>query len=135
MSESRYSVTRRIGPVSAMHAILGLPEGHECRNMHGHNLYVEVTVGAGELTGPGFVVDFNDLAPLEEYLRSWSRLESLNSLFQGQDPTVERLAEHIAAWYGRHIAPGANGELVAVTVHENETCSATFRPAPQAVPR
>jgi 6-pyruvoyltetrahydropterin/6-carboxytetrahydropterin synthase len=122
-----YNIKKRIGPISVMHAILGFPEGHECRNMHGHNLYVELTISADKLVPPGLVVDFNDLAPLEQYLATWSRMESLNTLFDdGADPTVEHLAEHIAAWYLKHIAPGVNGWLEAVTVQENETCSATF---------
>ncbi|MFE6164134.1 6-pyruvoyl tetrahydropterin synthase family protein [Streptomyces sp. NPDC056486] len=123
----RYTVTKKIGPISVMHAIVGLPEGHPCRNMHGHNLYVELAIGADQLIRPGFVVDFNDLEPVESYLKSWSRLDSLAVLFpSGRDATVEHLAEHVADWYTEQIQPKTSGRLLSVTVHENDTCSATF---------
>ncbi|MBC9718437.1 6-carboxytetrahydropterin synthase [Streptomyces sp. TRM66268-LWL] len=124
----RYTVQKKIGPISAMHAINSLPEGHECRNLHGHNLYVDLTLGADKLTEPGFVIDFNDLAPVETYLRSWSRMESLGELFpDGRDATVEHLAEHVADWYATNIAPTAPScQLLSVTVHETDTCSATY---------
>ncbi|GGV62920.1 hypothetical protein GCM10010277_68630 [Streptomyces longisporoflavus] len=123
----RYTVTKRIGPISVMHAIYGLPDHHPCRNMHGHNLYVELAIGADQLVHPGFVVDFNDLEAVEDYLKSWSRLDSLAALFpSGRDATVERLAEHVADWYREQIQPETSGLLLSVTVHETDSCSATF---------
>lgn len=126
-----FSITRRIGPICAVHALGRLPEGHGCRNVHGHNFYVQVTISASKLTDEGFVIDFADLAPLEAYLLSWSRLEGgLNELFDDQDPTVEHLAEHIADWFEKHLASTSHGRLTQVRVEETESCWAEYSVEP-----
>ena len=48
----------------AAHHLDGLPEGHKCARVHGHTWTVEVVLAAVTLTGPGFVTDFGELAPL-----------------------------------------------------------------------
>jgi 6-pyruvoyltetrahydropterin/6-carboxytetrahydropterin synthase len=42
----------------AAHSLPHLPEGHKCRNVHGHRYRVEITVSAPDLDHAGRVVDF-----------------------------------------------------------------------------
>jgi 6-pyruvoyltetrahydropterin/6-carboxytetrahydropterin synthase len=52
---------------SASHFLTGLPEGHQCARLHGHNYIVRVKL-AGDLQDPGFVRDYGDLSEFKEYL-------------------------------------------------------------------
>ena len=42
---------------SASHRLLGLPDGHPCARLHGHNYRVEVELSAADLNRYGFVRD------------------------------------------------------------------------------
>lgn len=53
---------------SASHIIEGLPEGHKCARLHGHNYEVEVVLQSEELDEVGFVVDYGDLDPLKNFI-------------------------------------------------------------------
>lgn len=44
----------------AAHRLPRLPEGHKCKNLHGHNYVLEVAV-EGPLDERGFVMDYAEL--------------------------------------------------------------------------
>ena len=46
---------------SASHQLYGLPEGHQCMRLHGHNYLVEVVLASPTLDDRGFVVDYAEL--------------------------------------------------------------------------
>lgn len=53
----------------AARRLLGLPEGHECGRLHGHNYEVEVIVEAVDLDERGFAqVDDAEFRPFKEWL-------------------------------------------------------------------
>ena len=112
---------------SASHRLPGLPEGHKCGRPHGHNYTVEVVVGAGKLTEPGFVTDFGDLAPLKSYLDATFDHRDLNEAL-GVPPTSENLAAHVAAWFAANLEPSIPGHLVSVRVSETDTTWAQYTP-------
>ncbi|UGQ10505.1 6-carboxytetrahydropterin synthase [Yinghuangia sp. ASG 101] len=125
-----YTITRTFGPICAQHAISRLPEGHGCRNMHGHNFYVHIILEAKRLNEFGMVIDFTELDALDSYLRSWPRLErGLNALFDDHDPTVEHLAEHVARWASKHLDLGGS-RVACVRVAETDTCWSEYIPEP-----
>ena len=109
----------------ASHQLPGLPEGHKCARLHGHNYVIEVVIGADQLVAPGFVVDFGELEPLKSYL---------DTTFDHRDLTValdvpatsENLAAHIGAWFIHHLEPHIPGHLVRVRVSETETTWADY---------
>jgi 6-pyruvoyltetrahydropterin/6-carboxytetrahydropterin synthase len=96
---------------SAHHLPL-LPEGHKCKNLHGHNYRVDIVM-RGTLDPRGFVKDFAEIdaaiAPLIKKLdhRLLNEVEGL------ENPT----AEIIAAWFFQRIE-GCEG----VRVYENDDC-------------
>jgi 6-pyruvoyltetrahydropterin/6-carboxytetrahydropterin synthase len=47
-----------------------LPSDHKCYREHGHTYTIEVVLTADRLVKPGFVTDFADLEPLENYIQS-----------------------------------------------------------------
>lgn len=54
---------------AAAHRLTGLPEGHKCARVHGHNYVVEVRLASASLDRrTGFVLDYGDLAPFGAWL-------------------------------------------------------------------
>lgn len=107
---------------AASHQLAGLPEGHQCGRLHGHNYTVRLELEGDELDDSGMVLDFGELKPFREYVDSTLDHRHLNDVIDG-NPTAELLARHLflrAVELLPHVA--------AVTVWETATCFATYRP-------
>jgi 6-pyruvoyltetrahydropterin/6-carboxytetrahydropterin synthase len=107
--------TTRIGRTyrfEAAHRLPHLPDGHKCRNLHGHTYRVCIVM-QGRLDGRGFVKDFAeidaDVCPLIELVDH----RVLNDVEGLENPT----AEVIAAWFLERIA-----DCESVRVYENDDC-------------
>lgn len=103
---------------AAGHHIDELPAGHKCRRPHGHTYTVEFELGATALTGPGFVTDFGELAPVERMIRDRLDHTVLNDVLPSP-PTSENLARHLADWFVGFVEPQIHARLVAVVVRES----------------
>ena len=115
ISPAAIKLLTRIGRTyrfESAHRLPKVPDGHKCKNLHGHNYRVEIVV-SGKLDDRGFVVDFAEIdaeiAPLIKKVDH--RL--LNDVEGLENPT----AEIIAAWFFQRI----NGCQV-VRVYENDDC-------------
>ncbi len=97
----------------ASHIIEGLPDGHPCGRLHGHNYKVEVFLEAEELDEVGFVRDFGDLKVIKNWLDDNFDHRHLNDVIVSDMTT----AEHLAFYIFRGFSPGSP-ELVAVRVWE-----------------
>jgi 6-pyruvoyltetrahydropterin/6-carboxytetrahydropterin synthase len=99
------------------HRLPCVPDGHKCKNLHGHNYRIEVVV-SGKLDDRGFVADFAEIdaevAPLIKKVDH--RL--LNDVEGLENPT----AEIIAAWFLQRIK-----DCQLVRVYENDDCWAEVR--------
>jgi 6-pyruvoyltetrahydropterin/6-carboxytetrahydropterin synthase len=92
------------------HSLPHVPEGHKCRNLHGHNYRIEVVV-RGAVNPSGFIKDFFDLdAEIAPLIRQVDH-KYLNEVPGLDNPT----AEIIAAWFYDRIA-----ECERVRVYEND---------------
>jgi 6-pyruvoyltetrahydropterin/6-carboxytetrahydropterin synthase len=107
--------------VQAAHHLPNVPEGHKCRNLHGHTYRIEVTV-AGEVDErTGWLADFHTINEAIAPLREQIDHRNLNDVPGLENPTSERLAKWL--WDGLIQAlPG----LSAVTVWENESARCTY---------
>lgn len=127
-----YEITKTFR-FSASHRLTGLEPGHKCLRLHGHNFRVTVLLRADDLTAPGMVKDYGDLAPFAAWLdENWDHrhlgYDDLSDENWGTEhavvkfnPTAENLAGHLL-----DIAVGMFGAIVAaVTVQETENTSAT----------
>ncbi|MDT8379501.1 MAG: 6-carboxytetrahydropterin synthase QueD [Desulfotignum sp.] len=73
--------------------------GRKCENLHGHNWQVEVCVKGPELNTAGVLADFGDIKKaVRQVVDGDLDHKYLNELavFQGQQPTSERIAVYIA---------------------------------------
>lgn len=78
----------------AAHSLPHLPEGHRCRNSHGHSYRVIVELSAEKLDARGFVADYGDLDWLKIMIDRELDHTDLNEAFDF--PTT---AENIAKWF------------------------------------
>ncbi|MBB6553344.1 6-pyruvoyl trahydropterin synthase family protein [Nonomuraea rubra] len=123
-------MTFRIGKrftFEAAHQLAGLPEGHKCGRLHGHSYTVEVVVTATELTGPGFVADFADLAPVKQHLAEHFDHQALNTGLD-VEPTSENLARCLFEWCATNLPLPTTAALEAVRVSETPATWAEYRP-------
>jgi 6-pyruvoyltetrahydropterin/6-carboxytetrahydropterin synthase len=94
---SKASLQTRIGRTyrfEAAHHLPLLPEGHKCKNMHGHNYRVEIVV-QGSLDARGFVRDFAEIDAVVHPLIKKIDHRVLNDVEGLENPT----AELIAVWF------------------------------------
>ncbi|TQF05548.1 6-carboxytetrahydropterin synthase [Kitasatospora acidiphila] len=113
----------------AAHYLPGLPDGHQCARLHGHSYEVEFVLTADRLSGPGFVTDFGDLAPVKMMIDSALDHRVLNEALPELVPTSENLAAYLAGWFVEHVEPGLPGRLTAVRVSETASSWAQFEVA------
>ncbi|MEO0809868.1 MAG: 6-carboxytetrahydropterin synthase QueD [Pseudomonadota bacterium] len=121
-SQRRIDAIIRIGRTyhfEAAHYLPKVPDGHKCKNLHGHNYRVEIVI-SGKLDERGFVKDFaeidDEIAPLLKQVdhRLLNEVEGL------ENPT----AEIIAAWFLERIS-----DCESVRVYENDLSWAEIRKA------
>ncbi len=100
---------------SASHIINGLPAGHKCGRLHGHNYKVRIYLRDEVLDGIGFVIDFGDLKPFKDIINDELDHRHLNDIIGAFTS-----AEFLAQWLF-HRAQGLFGDVVwRVRVWETE---------------
>ena len=106
----------------AAQTLPNLPEGHKCRQMHGHSFKVEIVVEGEVDETVGWVYDHARLtgamAPLMELL-DHSYLNEVEGL---ENPTIENMA----AWFWRRLEGECPG-LCEIVIHETPTARCVFR--------
>lgn len=110
---------------SASHRLNGLPEGHQCARLHGHNYVVVLELSAGqeeELTPTGFVRDYGDLAVFKSWLDDTLDHKHLNDVVVA-NPTAENLATWLYDEWSNKIP-----ELSGIRVSETPKTWAEYRP-------
>ena len=108
---------------SASHALLGLPENHPCTRLHGHNYVVTIHLKREKLNENGFVVDYNDLKPIKEYIDNNIDHRHLNDIMAPLNSSAENLAKMLYDIFKPNFP-----ELYAVEVSETPKTTAIYEP-------
>jgi len=108
-----YTIGKRFR-FEASHQLDHLPEGHKCRNLHGHNYVVEVILQRDELDQYGFVEDFGDVSAIVKGVLDRFDHTHLNDVLT-IPPTAENLALTI---FQRLCGSSLSRTIVAVRVWE-----------------
>jgi 6-pyruvoyltetrahydropterin/6-carboxytetrahydropterin synthase len=132
---------------SAAHALVGLPEGHQCSRFHGHNYVIKLVLESHDLNSSGFVRDYGELAIFKQLLddtfdHRWLGYGELGRVTTGMEtdsgpawitmptqpvldfnPTAENMARHIY-----EVAATLFPELQSVGVSETEKTWAYYAP-------
>jgi len=53
---------------SAAHALIDLPDDHQCSRFHGHNYVIRITLGSYQVDHKGFVIDYGELGTFKQWL-------------------------------------------------------------------
>ena len=113
-------LAKRFG-VQAAHSLPLVPEGHKCRNVHGHNFKIEVVL-EGDVGPNGFLRDYADVSAAWQPLHAILDHQYLNDIEGLENPT----SEVFAGWLWERLIV-ALPELVEVSVWENEYVRCTYR--------
>jgi 6-pyruvoyltetrahydropterin/6-carboxytetrahydropterin synthase len=114
-SSSQQRSCARIGRsyrFESAHFLPFVPDGHKCKNVHGHTYRVEIVV-RGPLGPDGFVTDFAEIDALIAPLLNTLDHRLLNDIEGLQNPT----AEIIAAWFLERVQ-----NCESVRIYENDDC-------------
>lgn len=87
---------------SASHRLEGLPDGHPCGRLHGHNYRVRVRLKGDALDDVGFLLDYGELKPFGRWVDENLDHRHLNDAMGalGANPTAENLARWLAGVAG-----------------------------------
>ncbi len=98
------------------------PEGHKCRQMHGHSFKVEISV-EGEVDPPsGWFYDHALIGQAMRPLLAQLDHSYLNEIPGLENPTIENMA----AWFWRQLAEPCPG-LCEIVIHETPTARCIYR--------
>ncbi|MDX1400635.1 MAG: 6-carboxytetrahydropterin synthase QueD [Kiloniellales bacterium] len=117
-----YKISKRFS-FSASHQIAGLPSGHPCARLHGHNYEVEVVLEGASLNEIGFLRDYRELSAFKRLLDDQFDHRHLNDVLGHDRTTSEVLAHWFYEWCKSRWA-----EVAAVRVSETPKTWAEFRP-------
>jgi len=116
------SVESSFSAAHQLHAYKGI-----CKNVHGHNFVVKVTVNVKKLDKIGIGIDFLDLKKNIDHFLKLLDHKNLNDLepFKKTNPT----SENIAIWLYKNLSKKVNSKEVKVskvTISESPQFSATY---------
>lgn len=110
---------------SASHIIEGVPKGHPCGRLHGHNYIVELILAAETVDEIGFVVDYNELKVFKNMIDKELDHQHLNDVLPGSTT-----AESIAFYLYQKAKP-IWSQVVAVRISETPSTWAEYRENPE----
>jgi len=110
---------------SASHILDMLDANHPCARMHGHNYIVTIHLKTENLDEYGFVKDYNELRPVNDFIKSTLDHRHLNDVIPVH-PTSENIARFIFDRFKNEIP-----EMFAVEVSETPKTSCIYEPSPR----
>jgi 6-pyruvoyltetrahydropterin/6-carboxytetrahydropterin synthase len=98
------------------------PEGHKCRQMHGHSFKIEVSVEGEVERSTGWVYDHAAITVAMKPLIALLDHAYLNDVDGLENPTIE----NIASWFWDKLASQLPG-LCEIAIHETPTARCVYR--------
>jgi len=106
----------------AAHSLPRLPDGHQCRNLHGHSFKVEIVIEGEVDAHIGWVYDHSRISEAMEPVLETLDHSYLNDIEGLEMPTIETLA----GWIWRRLEKTLPG-LREVIIHETPRARCIFR--------
>ncbi len=103
------------------HYLPFVPDGHKCKNMHGHTYALTVFVEGDLIQPEGWVIDFGDLKPIVKPLLDRLDHHCLNDIPGLENPTSEILA----VWLWEQLKPQLPG-LKRIELNETATSGVIY---------
>lgn len=102
---------------AAAHHLDGVPTGHQCARVHGHNYLVRVSLTGPTVDDVGFLLDYGHLSPVRAWIDRAVDHRDLNDVMD-DNPTAENLARWVAEQVRRLVTLPAH---TSVSVGVSET--------------
>ncbi len=119
-----YTISKEFS-FAASHTLEHLPEDHPCSRLHGHNYVVIVEFSSTHLDKVGFVIDYQAMQPIKNYIDYNLDHRHLNDVFSF-NPTAELMAECLFFKFRDLLTTPVRYRLFAVTVKETQETMAKF---------
>lgn len=113
---------RRTFDFEAAQHLPSFPEGHKCRQMHGHSFGLEVCVTGSADPKSGLLYDHAKIAEAVRPLLKKLDHTCLNETPGLENPTLEVMC----LWFWKNLTPLLPG-LSEITLHETPRSSCTYR--------
>lgn len=124
-----FSVETSFRITGAGRALRSRLAGHQGRRENDLGFVIAVQLATERLDNFGSVTDLACLQPFATFLKETFDHQPLNDVL-GDDPTNERLAQHLGRWFIENIEPGLDARLRSVRVLEPGAVSSLWeRPA------
>ena len=101
------------------HYLPRVPDGHKCRNMHGHTYRIRLEFGGAIHPETGWVVDYAEVKGYWDVVKRMLDHRCLNEIRGLENPTCEILAEFIWSHLDRS---DYDAELRRIELRETEHC-------------
>lgn len=108
--------------IDCAHSLPNVPEGHKCKNVHGHTYKIRIVAEGPLHPELGWVMDFTDLKAAFQPLKEVLDHRYLNDIEGLENPT----AEHLAVWIWRKLAVSVAG-LKEIWVFETPSSGCVYR--------
>jgi len=125
--ENKFRISKEFH-FSASHVLHGLPGGHPCGRLHGHNYVVVIHLESGTLDNVGFVQDYGELTEIRDWINNYWDHRHLNDFFKPdmairgyRNPTAEIMAEFLFDIFHEKYP-----KMVGVTVKETPKTEAYY---------
>nr|WP_281024331.1 6-carboxytetrahydropterin synthase QueD [Mucilaginibacter celer] len=79
----------------AAHFLPHVPQGHKCRNLHGHTYHLTLYITGEIMEKEGWILDFSDLKAIAQQVIGTLDHTLLNNIEGLSNPTAELLAKWI----------------------------------------
>ena len=108
--------------IEAARSLPNLPDGHPCKNIHGHSFKITITVTGNVDNKTGFVMDFGDIDETFNPLLSKLDHSYLNDIEGLENPS----SENVCQWIWERLAPSLPG-LSQIDIKETESTGCIYK--------
>ena len=108
--------------IEAARSLPNLPDGHPCKNIHGHSFKITITVTGNVDNKTGFVMDFGDIDETFNPLLSKLDHSYLNDIEGLENPS----SENMCCWIWTRLAPTLAG-LFQIEIKETDSTGCIYK--------
>jgi len=108
--------------IEAARSLPNLPEGHPCKNIHGHSFKITITVSGNVDPHSGFVMDFGDIDAACKPILSQLDHTYLNDIAGLENPS----SEYLCMWIWERLKPTLIG-LSQIEINETDSTGCIYK--------
>ena len=109
-------------PIEAARSLPNLPDGHPCKNVHGHSFKITITVCGEVDEHTGFVLDFSNIDAAFKPIHDQIDHTYLNKIDGLDNPSSENLCK----WIWAEIIPSLPG-LSQIEIKETDSTGCIYK--------